>query len=64
MDTRSILACVMSCDACTSMANAFRRALGLPLRWQPSKRGAIVSADAYADLAECFANRESPMDWR
>lgn len=51
----------------TSMAWAMLRALGV----DPSRvgrrrlpRGSVASVAARDELAECFANRESPMDGR
>ena len=41
---------VMLCTKDTTMANAFRRALGLPIVVRRPRRGAVISVDAYADL--------------
>lgn len=38
------------------------RLVGCPARELPA--GTVVSAEAYADMAECFENRESAMDGR
>lgn len=47
----------------TSMSRAFLRALGIPVR-EPVRMGCVVSAERFADVRDCFANRESPMDGR
>lgn len=62
MSTRDILQRVMTCDARTVIANAFRRAFGLPQIWDVPHAAMVVSADRYADIEECFANHVSP--WR
>ena len=64
MGIREIRRCVISCSATTAIANAFRKALGLPMLWARPKAAVIVSMDAYKDIADCFANAESPMDGR
>lgn len=64
MNRKEIFETVVRCTYATIMANAFRRALGLPLKWKSLKRGAIVSVDAYADLEWCMANHGSPLDGR
>lgn len=64
MTRRDIFEKVARCTHATVMANAFRRALGLPLRWHAPKRGTIVSVDAYDDLEWCMANHGSPLDGR
>lgn len=64
MDARDILRMVVACDARTSVANAFRRAFGLPEAWDVPRAPLVVSAEAYSGMMECFANRESPMDGR
>lgn len=55
---------VARCTHATVVANAFRRALGLPLKLVAPKTPVIVSADAYADLEWCMANHGSPLDGR
>lgn len=55
---------VSVCAHATMVANAFRRALGLPLKLAAPKTPAIVSVDAYADLEWCMANHGSPLDGR
>lgn len=55
---------VMLCTKDTTMANAFRRALGLPIVVRRPRRGAVISVDAYADLEWCMANHGSPLDGR
>lgn len=43
----------------TSMSRAMLRALGFPAR-EPMPEGAIVRADRYDGVDECFANRTRP----
>lgn len=64
MNRKEIFETVARCAHATVVANAFRRALGLPPKWRAPKRGAIVSVDAYADLEWCMANHGSPLDGR
>ena len=64
MDIRSIFSRVVRCDAPTAIANAFRRAFGLPQIGDAPRGALVVSDERYEGIAECFANRESPMDWR
>lgn len=52
----------LRCD--TIMSRAFLRACGIAVPRPAPPDGAIVSADSYDCIAECFANRESPMDGR
>lgn len=64
MGKRDILERVVRCTLRTSMANAFRRAFGLPQAWDAPSGALTVSCDRYADMRECFANHASPMDGR
>lgn len=62
MGIREIAERVALCRARTAMANAFRRALGMRQLWDMPARGSVMSTEAYADMAECFANHGSPMN--
>lgn len=48
----------------TSMAAAFRRALGVaaPPGWEDRPKAAAWESGTPGDVLECFENRESPMD--
>lgn len=47
----------------TVMAWAMLRALGVPCAY-PAAPGEAVTVERYAELSECMANRESPLDGR
>ncbi len=64
MSKSEIYEIVVRCGYATLAANAFRRAFGIDEVWVPIKLPAIISADAYDGIMECFANPESPMDGR
>lgn len=66
MGIRELYERVRACKASTAIANAFRKALGIPAIWAfPSpKRPTIISTDRYEDMAGCFRNAESIMDGR
>ena len=66
MTVEEIRKVVVSKSYYTSVARAFRAALGLPL--EPSKRvgGKVVHAvrhASYKGLKECFKNYGSPLDY-
>lgn len=46
----------------TSMARAFRKALGLAPVWSRPPIGCLVSLGTASDIEECFRNFGSPMD--
>lgn len=48
----------------TAMSRAMLRACGVPVPHARPPRGSIVAVNAFVGMAECFANRESPMDGR
>ena len=48
----------------TLPAWAMLKALGVAAEYPAGDRWAVVPADRYDGLAECRANRESPMDGR
>lgn len=48
----------------TVMSRAMLRACGVPVPRSFPRPGSIVEVEAYAGLAECFANHGSPMDGR
>lgn len=48
----------------TLPAWAMLRALGIPAEYPAGRLWAAVPAERYDGLAECRANRESPMDGR
>lgn len=52
----------LGCD--TVISRAFLRACGIAVPRPAPPVGAIARADSYGCIAECFANRESPMDGR
>lgn len=64
MTRREIRERVRRCDATTSMANAFRRALGMRAHWDAPPAGAVVSRERYAGMRECFRNDRSALDSR
>lgn len=64
MTVKDILQCVVLCDACTCMANAFRKAFGLPQIWELPRGPLVVSDERYADLEWCMTNHGSPLDGR
>lgn len=64
MERCDLVECVQQCPATTVIANAFRRALGLPQRFVCEKPGRVVNADRFADLEWCMANYGSPLDGR
>lgn len=64
MSIREIKARVVRCKSCTVIANAFRKALGLPMAYLHPKKPAMISVDLYEDMRGCFANNSSPLDGR
>ena len=44
----------------TTVARAFRVALGLPLL--PSPKGRVIRRTSYRGMRECFRNADSPMN--
>lgn len=52
----------LRCD--TVMSRAMLRACGVPVPHSFPPRGSIVAVNAFAGMAECFANHDSPMDGR
>lgn len=52
----------LRCD--TAMSRAMLRACGVPVPCARPRAGAVVSSEAYAEMAECFRNCGSPMDGR
>lgn len=48
----------------TLPAWAMLKALGVSAEYPAGSLWAVVPAERYDDLAECMANRESPMDGR
>lgn len=51
----------LQCD--TAMSRAMLRACGIPVPNPPQPVGTMIPVSAYDGVEECFANRESPMDW-
>lgn len=47
----------------TAMSHAMLRACGVPVPHRLAV-GSIARVDSYDDIAECMANRDSPMDGR
>lgn len=51
---------VVSRQYATTVARAFRIALGLPLL--PSPKGKVIRKTSYRGIGECFRNADSPMN--
>lgn len=64
MEIQTLRIMVIECTSCTAMANAFRRALGVPAIWVRPKhtRPLVVSRGTYDEMIQCFENYGSPMD--
>lgn len=48
----------------TALSRAMLRACGIPVLHARPGRSRIAAAEAYGDVAACFANHGSPMDGR
>lgn len=63
MNHAELYGIVLLCNCTTAIANAFRRALGLPQKLAEDK-SVYVPIERYSDTEWCIANFGSPMDGR
>lgn len=57
-------ACCIPCREHTVMTDAFMAAVGIDTSLIKTRAVIKAPSRTYDGLMECFANRESPMDWR